>query len=144
MKSKLLLRIAAILIFVHGVLHTYGFSQWKDDPDPAKHEMIKLITGQKFPFMGTSRNMGQYYDGFGYCCSIGLFLIAILLWMVSGESSSNLSLARKIILGLSFGLLFWSIDEFIYFFPFAGSLCLAASINSFLSLAGIGKVETSK
>src|ERR1700679_4126188 len=118
MKPKLLLRIAAILILIHAVLHTTGFNQWKKDPDPAKHKLIKLMTGQRYPLMGTSRNMGEYYDGFGYCCSIALLLIAVLLWIVSGGLSSNPSLAKKIIIVISFALVAWAIDEWIYFFPF--------------------------
>ena len=133
MKPKLLLRIAAVLILIHGVLHTYGFRQWRQDPDPAKHELIKLMTGQRFPFMGTSRNMGEYYDGFGYCGSIALILIAILLWIVSGELSTNISLAKKVILVVSFALLAWAIVEMIYFFPFAVSLALISSICGFIS-----------
>src|SRR5476651_1144472 len=105
MKPKLLLRIAAILILIHGVLHTMGFSQWKQDPDPAKHEVIKQMTGQKFPFMGTSRNMGNYYDGFGYAASVALILIAVLLWVVSGGLSANPSLAKKVIVVISCALL---------------------------------------
>jgi hypothetical protein len=144
MKPKILLRIAAILILIHGVLHTTGFGQWKSDPDPAKHEVIKQMTGQKFPFMGTSRNMGNYYDGFGYCGSIALILIAVLLWIVSGELSSNPSLAKKVILVLSFALLLWAIDETIYFFPFAVGLSLVSSICGFVSLIGLGKQVESK
>ncbi|HTD98800.1 MAG TPA: hypothetical protein VK668_05915 [Mucilaginibacter sp.] len=144
MKPKLLLRIAAVLILIHGVLHTIGFSQWKQDPDPARHEVIKQMTGQKFPFMGTSRNMGEYYDGFGYAGSIALILIAFLLWIVSGELSPNPSLAKKVIVVLSFGLLAWAIDEVIYFFPFAVGLALVASICSFCSLLGLAKQGTTK
>jgi hypothetical protein len=142
MKPKLLLRIAAILILIHGVLHTMGFSQWKQDP--ARHEVIKQMTGQRFPLMGTSRNMGEYYDGFGYASSIALFLIAILFWTVSGELSSNPSLAKKVIVVISFALVVWAIDELIYFFPFAAGLSLAASICGFASLPGLAKQGTSK
>ena len=144
MKPKLLLRIAAVLMLIHGILHTFGFSQWKQDTDPAKHEMIKLMTGQKFPLMGTSRNMGEYYDGFGYASSIALILIAVLLWIVSGELSSNLSLAKKVIVVLSFVLLAWAIDEAIYFFPFAVSLSLISCLCGFASLAGLAKQGASK
>jgi hypothetical protein len=139
MKPKILLRIAAILILIHGVLHTTGFSQWKNDPDPAKHELIKQMTGQKFPFMGSTRNMGQYYDGFGYASSIALFLIAVLLWLVSGELSASPSLAKKVIVLISFALLLWAIDEMIYFFPFAVCITTAAAICGFASLIGLGK-----
>ena len=144
MKPKLLLRIAAILMLIHGVLHTIGFSQWKQDPDPAKHEMIKLMTGQRFPLMGTSRNMGEYYDGFGYASSIAIFLMAILLWIVSGELLANTSLAKKVIAVLSFALLAWAIDEAIYFFPFAVSLSLVSSICGFVSLRGLAKQGSSE
>jgi hypothetical protein len=144
MKPKLLLRIAAILILIHGVLHTMGFSQWKQDPDPAKHELIKQMTGQRFPFMGTSRNMGEYYDGFGYAGSIALILIALLLWIVSGELTSNPSLAKKVIVVISVSLLAWGTDELIYFFPFAAGLTLVASICGFGSLLGLTKQVPSK
>jgi len=144
MKPKILLRLAAVLILIHGILHTTGFSQWKQDPDPAKQEVIKQMTGQKFPFMGTSRNMGNYYDGFGYAGSIALFLIAILLWIVSGEFSANPSLAKKVIVVISFALLAWATDELIYFFPFAVGLTTVAAICGFASLPGLAKQGTSK
>src|SRR5258708_1593045 len=134
MKPKLLLRIAAILIFIHAVLHTVGFSGWKSDPDPAKHQVIAQMTRQKFPLMGTSRNMGEYYDGFGYASSIALLLIGFLLWVTAGESTSNTTLSKKVILILSFGLLFWGADEIIYFFPFAASITLLACLCCFWSL----------
>jgi hypothetical protein len=137
MKPKILLRIAAILILIHAVLHTFGFSGWKTDP--ARREVIQQMTGQKLPFMGASRNMGEFYDGFGYASSIALLLIASLLWIVSGELLSNRSLAKKVILILSFGLLFWGIDELIYFFPFAASISLLACICGFWSLFGLSK-----
>ena len=144
MKPKILLRIAAILILIHAILHTAGFSGWKNDPDPAKHQVIQLMTGQKFPLMGTSRNMGEYYDGFGYASSIALLLIASLLWFTSGELLSSISLAKKVILILSFALLLWGVDELIYFFPFAASITLLACLCCFWSLFGLAKQGPSK
>jgi hypothetical protein len=144
MKPKLLLRIAAILILVHGVLHTMGFSQWKQDPDLTKREMIKLMTGQKYPFMGTERNIGNYYDGFGYAASVALILIAVLLWIVSGEASANPSLAKKVIVVISVALLAWGTDELIYFFPFAAGLTFVASICGFVAVPGLAKQGTTK
>ena len=131
MKPKLLLRIAAVLILIHGLLHTIGFSQWKQDTDPARQEVIKQMTGQKLPFMGTLRNMGEYYDGFGYCGSIALFLIGALLLIVASGLSSNTALAKKVIITLGLALLCWAIDESIYFFPFAVGLASAACVCCF-------------
>src|ERR1700745_3219202 len=113
MKPKLLLRIAAVLMFIHCVLHTIGFSGWKTDP--TRQEVIKAMTGQKLPFMGANRSMGEFYDGFGYASTISLLLIAVLLWIVSGELASR-SLAKKMILTLAVILAFWGLDEIIFFF----------------------------
>jgi len=69
-------------------------------------------------------------------------LIVVLLWIVSGELLSNLSLAKKVIVVVSFSLLAWAIDEFIYFFPFAAGLSLAASLCGFWSLVGLSKQKS--
>jgi len=130
MSSKVLLRIAAVLMFIHCVLHTIGFSGWKTDP--TRQEVIKAMTGQKLPFMGANRSMGEFYDGFGYASTIALALIAVSLWIVSGELAAR-SLAKKMILTLAVILVFWGIDEIIFFFAFAASISLVSSLCCFLA-----------
>ena len=125
MSSKILLRIAALLMFIHCVLHTIGFSGWKTDP--TRQEVIKAMTGQKLPFMGANRSMGEFYDGFGYASTIALALIAVSLWIVSGELAAR-SLAKKMILTLAVILVLWGIDEIIFFFAFAASISLVSSL----------------
>ena len=124
MKPKLLLRIAAILIFVHSVLHTFGFTKWKEAPDPVYKSIVDGMTGHKFPFMGAVHSLGENFDGFGYACSIALFLIAALLWIVSGEHTV---LVKKITFAVGTALVAWGIDELIYFFPFAAIITLTAA-----------------
>jgi hypothetical protein len=133
MKPKILLRIAAILIFIHSVLHTFGFGTWKQAPDPVYKAIVDGMTGHKFPFMGTVHSLGDFYDGFGYASSIALFLIAIVLWLVSGETSRSANLAKKIVYAVGVALVAWGIDELIYFFPFAASITLTAAILTLLS-----------
>jgi hypothetical protein len=128
MMPKLLLRIAAILIIIHSALHTLGFSGWKQAPDPVEHGVIQQMTGHQFPFMGATHSLADYYDGFGYACSIALFLIGGILLIVASDLSSNTALAKKIIITLSIALLFWGIDELIFFFPFAAGLTLIACV----------------
>ncbi|MFI5136422.1 MAG: hypothetical protein ACHQIM_01260 [Sphingobacteriales bacterium] len=131
MRPKLLLRIAAVLMFIHGVLHTFGFSGWKNEPNPVEHQVISQMTGHQFPFMGATHSLADYYDGFGYASSIALFLIAVLLWIVSGELTSNTGLAKKMIIALGIALLFWGVDEVIFFFPFATAITSLACVCSF-------------
>lgn len=138
MKPKILLRIAAILMFIHCILHTIGFSGWKTDPDPARRTVIEAMNGPRLPFMGTNRNMADYYDGFGYATSVALVLIAVSLWIVSGELASR-SLAKKMILTLAVILAFWGLDEIIYFFPFAASISWVSGLCCFWAYFRLGK-----
>jgi hypothetical protein len=133
MKPKILLRIAAILIFIHSVLHTFGFSTWKEAPDAVYKATVDGMTEHKFLFMGAIRSLGEFYDGFGYASSIALFLIAIVLWFVSGETSRSANLAKKIIYAVGIALVAWGIDELIYFFPFAAAITLTAAILTLAS-----------
>ena len=128
------MRIAAVLIFIHGIGHTPGHSGWKKAADPVEHQVIQQMTGHSFPFMGATHSLGDYFEGYGYACSFTLFLIAALLWIVSGELSSESVLAKKIIIATFIALLFWAIDESIYFFPFAAGLTFLACTQIFWSL----------
>jgi hypothetical protein len=126
MSPKVLLRISSIVIFLHDLGHTLGFSSWKLTPDAAKLEVIKQMTVNKFPFMGAVHSMGDYYEGFGFAASLALLLIAAILWIVSGSTTQNQSLITKILVVIAIFLLAWGIDELIYFFPFAAAFSLLA------------------
>jgi hypothetical protein len=139
MKPKLLLRIAAILIFVHGVLHTIGFTSWKDAADPVQKEVVQQMTGHKFPFMGAVHSLGDYYEGFGYGCSIALILISVLLWIASAENMAINRLAKQVVIATGIALLIWGTDELVYFFPFAAALTFVACICTLLSVYLAGR-----
>jgi len=137
MKPKILLRIAAVLMFIHCILHTIGFSGWKTDT--ANQTVVQAMTGPKFPFMGVNRNMGEFYDGFGYASTIALLLITVSLWIVSGELGSKSSLAKKMTLTLAIILALWGIDEIIYFFPFAVGISLLSSLCCFWAFFALAR-----
>ncbi|HVS93131.1 MAG TPA: hypothetical protein VHE59_13905 [Mucilaginibacter sp.] len=134
MLSKILLRVAAMLMFIHAVLHTTGFTSWKTDP--SRQEVVKAMMGPKLPFMGANRNMAEFYDGFGYASTIALLLISVTLWMVS---ASDNSLAKKIILTLAVTLLFWGVDEIIFFFPFAACISWLSCLCTFIAFFSLKK-----
>jgi hypothetical protein len=130
MKPKLFLRIASGLILLHLILHSIGNSTWKQTNDPIKQNVISQMTDHKFPFMGTVRAMGDYFNGFGYITSIALALISLLLWILSGSSKENAGLTLKILVVVTVSLFVWAIDEFVFFFPFAACITLLAGLLS--------------
>jgi hypothetical protein len=133
MTARLLLRITAILIFIHALLHTFGHSGWAKATDAAQQRVITEMTGPKFPFMGVMRSMGNYFDGYGYATTVFLLLVAVVSWIVSGELAGSPSLSKKIVFCLSQSLLAMGILEIIYFFPFAAGITLLATACSFSS-----------
>jgi hypothetical protein len=130
MKPKLLLRVAAVIIFLHAAAHLMGHLHWKETTDPEKQVVISKMTDHFFPFMGMSRSMADYFEGFSNASSLGLLLMAFLLWVVAGDNSP---VTRKVTAGIFICLLFWGIDEVIYFFPLAAGMTLLAAAITFIA-----------
>jgi hypothetical protein len=126
-------------MLIHCVLHTIGFGTWKDDP--ARQNVVKAMNGPRLPFMGSSRNIADYYEGFGYASTIAMILIFVSLWLVSGELAKGLPLAKKMTLTLGVILVLWGADEIIYFFPFAASISWLSGLCCFIAYARTPKVQ---
>lgn len=124
--AKILLRIAAVLMFIHLAGHTIGHSGWKKSTDSVQSEVIKQMTGPKFPFMGRIHSMGEYFDGYGIGCSICMAFFILVLWIISDHLNDTSKLPGKLILTVAVCLLAWGIDELIFFFPFAAGNTLTA------------------
>lgn len=134
MQSKSLLRISSALILIHAILHTLVHSAWTKNPNLMYQEVVKKMMGEKFPFMGVSRSISEYYDGYGYCVTIALLVMAVILWLISSAAEQNNALVKNISLTLAIGLLAWGVDELIFFFPFAAGITLLASALIFISV----------
>jgi hypothetical protein len=126
-------------MLIHCVLHTIGFGTWKDDP--ARQNVVKAMNGPRLPFMGSSRNIADYYEGFGYASTIAMILIFVSLWLVSGDLAKGSSLAKKMTLTLGVILVLWGADEIIYFFPFAASISWLSGLCCFIAYARTPKVQ---
>lgn len=128
MRPKILLRIASVIMLLHMLGHTIGALTWKDAPNAAEKQVIDGMLGNRFDFMGRSVSIGDFFAGYGYGMIGVLLLVSILLWLLSAEHN------RRFILALGFFLLFLSIIEFIYFFPFAAAFSLLAGVTTLLAM----------
>jgi len=135
MKTKLLLRIAAVLMLLHTAGHTMGALSWKEAPNARIAAVVNGMQNEHFNFMGRSLTLASFYDGYGFSM-IGVFLlISTLLWMLSTEP-----IGRMIsVMGLF--LLFLGVMELIYFFPFAAAFSLLAGLST---LVAYGRSNLSK
>jgi hypothetical protein len=115
-------------MLLHMLGHTMGALTWKDAPNAAVKQVIDGMLGNRFDFMGRSVSIGDFFAGYGYGMIGVLLLVSILLWLLSAEHN------RRFILALGLFLLFLSIIEFIYFFPFAAAFSLLAGVTTLLAM----------
>jgi len=139
MKPKILLRIASFLMLFHLIGHTFGQLGWRKADEPVKQEVIRQMTEYKFPFMGATRSMGDYFEGYGWATSIALIFFALVLWFTSGALNNNTAFIKELLVSLAICLFSWSILEFVYFFAFAGSITLLAAILTLIAYIQVRK-----
>lgn len=135
MSSKLLLRIAALLIVVHMLGHVMGHLTWDEPEDPKMEEVVTAMKGYSAEFMGAQKSMADYYEGYSLMI-FGIFGMAVaLLWMASGIVISDRAIARKMMLPVGIAFLFFGVIEFMYFFPFAAGTSFLAGLLVVVAVA---------
>lgn len=133
-----MLRIAAVLLFVHLVGHAIGHFTWKDSlGDESRREVISQMTDYKFDFMGATRSMGDYYEGYSALILIKYLVFMLLLWSISSFADTHPTIARILIAPVSLGLMAFGVLEFVYFFPFAAGISALAGLAAFFSMYGL-------
>ena len=139
MSSKILLRIAALLLLLHGIGYTFGVATWKDtNGDIAKQipEVVRLMQSENVNFKGIDSTMARFYDGFGYCGTIFLFFLAILLWILACRKDKSVIKILWVTCGAIVAL---AMLEMIYFFPMAWMFCLISTALIVVSIFQIQK-----
>ena len=97
MIPKILLRVAAFVMLLHTIGHAFGHLTWKQASDSTKQEVINKMTQKQFPFMGSVRSMGDYYNGYGFASTIALLFVVFLLWIVSEQAIKIRTYYRKLL-----------------------------------------------
>jgi hypothetical protein len=135
MNSKILLRIAAIVMFFHAVGHSMGTFAWQTMGGIPSEVVAKMYQDQ-FNFMGKASTMASLFTGNGVGGLISLLLMSALLWAVSGWNNKN---AVTVLWCVGCAIVALAVCEIIYFFPMAYAFCLIAAALVFTSIFLINK-----
>lgn len=92
------------------------------------------MTGPKFEFMGVMRSMGDYFEGYGLILFIVFGMSIALILSAARYCDSNHDIARKVLTPIGIGYVAMGAIEFVYFFPFAGSISLVAGLLIVLAI----------
>jgi hypothetical protein len=80
MKASWLYRIAAVLLLLFAVGHTFGFR--RDIPEWGADSVIGAMQSTRFNAQGFNRSYWDFFSAFGLFFSVFLFFAAALAWQL--------------------------------------------------------------
>jgi hypothetical protein len=141
MGPRLLLRISAVLMFIHALFHTLGHLKWKTLSSPSYDEVVKQMTVPKFPFMGAVHSIGDYFDGYGYFITLAVVLIGCLLWALSDIAVQYPLVGLKLLIPITILIILLFLDTLIFFFPLASIYCGLCSVTCTMAIVKLNKAH---
>ena len=93
LKASTFYRIAAVLLLLFDVGHTYGFRQ--SDPAWGVDTLLAAMHSIRFTVQGFSRSYWDLFVGAGFFVSVFLLFSAVLAWQLSGLPAQTLALMRR-------------------------------------------------
>ena len=87
MKTPLVLRIAAIMMFLFAAGHSLGGR--KSWSPAGETDVLRAMRSVSFQVGGVSRTYLDFYKGFGWTLSIFLLMQAVLLWQIAAMAKTD-------------------------------------------------------
>jgi hypothetical protein len=139
MKPGLFLRIAAILTFIHAVLHTIGGVFGKTAPGPAT-VAVEAMKVNQFLVMGHMRSFWDFYRGMGLAVTISLTAEAVLFWQLGSLAKADARPLRPIMATFFVAYTVLAVNSYTYFFlaPVIVEILIAACLALALVTAKSG------
>jgi hypothetical protein len=115
MNSSLLLRVAAVLTFIHSVLHTIGGVFGKTPPGPATIA-VETMKANQFLVMGNMRTYWAFQRGLGLGITIALTAESILFWQLGSLAKTDALRVRPILFTFMIAYAVLAANSYTYFF----------------------------
>ena len=112
MSTRVIYRIAAVLILLFDLGHTAGYP-WSD---PSWGVDLGAIQSSHFKVLGFTRTYWDFYVGFGLFVSVFLLLAAIFAWQLSSLPAETLRLMRSSAWALAVCFAAVTVLGWMYFF----------------------------
>jgi hypothetical protein len=130
MKPALFLRVAAVLTFIHAVLHTIGGVFGKVGPGPAT-VAVEAMKMNQFLLMGHTRSFWDFYRGLGLGATISLTAEAVLFWQLGSLAKTDAQRLRPILATFLVAYAALAVNSYAYFFlgPVIVEIFIAACLG---------------
>jgi hypothetical protein len=129
-KPVLFLRIAAVLTFIHAVLHTIGGVFSKPEPGPSAIA-VEAMKANQFLVMGHIRSYWEFYRGMGLAVTIALTAEAVVFWQLGSLARTDASRLRPIVITFLIAYAALAVNSYAYFFvaPVIVEVLIAACLG---------------
>ena len=114
-KPVLFLRVAAVLTFIHAVLHTIGGVFGEAGPGPAAIA-VEAMKANQFLLMGNTRSYWEFYRGLGLVVTIMLTAEAALFWLLGSLAKTDARRLRPIVGTFLVAYAALAMNSYAYFF----------------------------
>ncbi|MGD0829944.1 MAG: hypothetical protein ABR907_03305 [Terracidiphilus sp.] len=114
-KPVVFLRMAAVLTFIHAILHTIGGVFGHADPGPAT-VAVQAMKINQFLFMGHLRSFWEFYRGLGLGATISLTSESIAFWQLASLAKTNARHLRPILITFAVAYSAPAVNSYTYFF----------------------------
>ena len=138
MKPVLFLRIAAVLTFIHAVLHTIGGVFGEAEPGPAAIA-VEAMKANQFLLMGHTRSYWEFYRGLGLAVTIMLTAEAVLFWLLGSLAKTDARRLRPVVGAFLVAYAVLAVNSYAYFF--VAPVIVEILIAVCLGLAMLAKAE---
>jgi hypothetical protein len=129
-KPVVFLRIAAVLTFIHAVLHTVGGVFGQIDPGPAA-VAVQAMKINQFLLMGHLRSFWDFYRGLGLGLTIFLTSESIVFWLLASLAKTEAARIRPILITFAAAYAVFAVNSYAYFFigPVITEILIAACLG---------------
>ena len=131
MKPSVLYRIAAVLLLLFAIGHTFGFRQI--DPKWGVDSLIGSMQSLHFDAQGFRRTYWDFFVGFGLFVGVFQLFAAVLAWQLGGQSKETLRLMPVVTWSLA--ICFGGVTVLCWLYFFIVPIILSAVITLCLILA---------
>ena len=139
MRPVIFLRIASVLTFIHGALHTVGGVFGGVAPG-AQQAAVSAMKANEFTAMGVTRTYWDFHMGLGLAISVFLTVEAVVFWQLSRLVKSDALRLRPVLATFLVGYLCFAVVSYRYFF--AGPVITEILIALCLGLAMVAANRT--
>lgn len=140
MNTKNSIRIAIGLIAIHLLGHTMGHLGWDKPEDAKMQEVVSVMKSHSAEFMGATRSMADYYNGYSLILFAVFGFSIWMLWSFVKHLQKSPVLVKNGLFGFSIMYFIVGIIEWFYFFPFASVVSLLVGVFLILGTTQIQRI----